>query len=228
VFACTMAKELGIRKVLVPPSPGLFSAFGLLYAEVEHHHGRTFRRLLKTMELDLLNNAWATMELQARAELEAEGFAGDRVAIRRLASLHYQGQTFDLTVPVPEGALGPAEVAAIEEAFGREHERTYGHRAGADEPVELTEIRITARGIADRAATPQGQSFADAPARRARDRAAYFGPEVGWLETPVLARAHLATPRQGPCIIEEYDATCVVPPGAQAALDAIGSILIEL
>jgi N-methylhydantoinase A len=228
VFACTIAKELGIRKVLVPPSPGLFSAFGLLYAEVEHHHGRTFRRLLKTMDLDLLNDAWAAMELQARAELEAEGFAGDRVAIRRLASLHYQGQTFDLTVPVPEGVLGPAEIAAIEEAFGREHERTYGHRAGADEPVELTEIRITARGIADRAATPRGQSVADAPARRARDRAAYFGPEVGWLETPVLARAHLATPRQGPCIIEEYDATCVVPPGAQAALDAIGSILIEL
>ena len=92
VFACTMAKELGMRRVLVPPSPGLFSAFGLLYAEVEHHYGRSFRRLLRSLDLDHLNVAWDAMEQEARAELEAEGFAGDRIAIRRLASLHYQAK----------------------------------------------------------------------------------------------------------------------------------------
>jgi N-methylhydantoinase A len=227
VFACTMAKELGMRRVLVPPSPGLFSAFGLLYAEVEHHYGRTFRRLLRGLDLDVLNGAWDAMEQEARAELLAEGFAGDRVAIRRLASLHYQGQTFDLTVPVPDGALGPAEVATIEEAFGREHERTYGHRAGEDEPVELTEIRVTARGVAERPVTP-GLPSLEAGADVRRTRAAYFGPDAGWLDTPVLTRADLATPREGPCIVEEYDATCVVPPGATASLDAIGSILITL
>jgi N-methylhydantoinase A len=59
-------------------------------------------------------------------------------------------------------------------------------------------------------------------------RSAYFGPELGWLDTPVLTRAELATPRDGPCIVEEYDATCVIPPGATASLDAIGSILITL
>lgn len=228
VFACTMAKELGMRRVLVPPSPGLFSAFGLLYAEVEHHYGRSFRRLLRSLDLDLLNGAWDAMVQEARAELEAEGFAGTRVAIRRLASLHYQGQTFDLTVPAPAGALGPAEVAAIEEAFGREHERTYGHRAGEDEPVELTELRVSARGIAERAATPHRPDLASPGTDAPGVRAAYFGSKVGWLDTPVLARADLAAPRQGPCIIEEYDATCVVPPGAHASLDAIGSILIEL
>jgi N-methylhydantoinase A len=228
VFACALAQELGMRKVLVPPSPGLFSAFGLLYAEVEHHHGRSFRRLLRSLDLDVLNDAWGAMEREARAELEAEGFAGERVAIRRLASLHYQGQTFDLTVPAPDGALGPAEALAIEEAFGQEHERTYGHRAGADEPVELTELRLTARGIAERPLTPAGPVLNHAEVGPARMRAAFFGPDVGWLDTPVLTRAALATPRQGPCIIEEYDATCVVPPGAQASLDAIGSILIEL
>src|ERR687892_366306 len=181
VFACTLAKELGMRRVLVPPSPGLFSAFGLLYAEVEHHYGRSFRRLLRGLDLDVLNGAWDAMEQEGRAELAGEGFAGDRVAIRRLASLHYQGQTFDLTVPVPDGALGPAEVATIEEAFGREHERTYGHRAGEDEPVELTEIRITARGIADRAVTPRGPELAKTEAGAPRMRSAYFAPDVGWL-----------------------------------------------
>jgi N-methylhydantoinase A len=221
-----MATELGMRRVLVPPSPGLFSAFGLLYAEVEHHFSRTFRRLLQSTDVDLVNEAWDSIVDQARSQLAAEGFTGDRVAIRRLASLHYQGQTFDLTVPVPDGPIGPASIAAIEEAFGQEHERTYGHRAGPDEPVELTEIRVTARGIAERAASPRGQELAEA--RPPGMRAAYFGPEVGWTDTPVLSRADLATPRAGPCIVEEYDATCVIPPGAQASLEANGSILIEL
>jgi N-methylhydantoinase A len=118
-------------------------------------------------------------------------------------------------------------VAAIEEAFGREHERTYGHRAGQEEPVELTEIRLTARGIAEPSVMPQAASL-NPGAGTSGMRSAYFGPDAGWLDTPVLTRAGLAAPRAGPCIVEEYDATCVIPPGAQASLDAIGSILIEL
>jgi N-methylhydantoinase A len=129
---------------------------------------------------------------------------------------------------VPDGPIDPAAIAAIEEAFGQEHERTYGHRAGQEEPVELTEIRLTARGIAERSVMPQAASLANPGGGQPNMRRAYFGPEAGWLDTPVLARADLATPRTGPCIVEEYDATCVIPPGAQASLDAFGSILIEL
>jgi N-methylhydantoinase A len=228
VFACMMAKELGMRRVLVPPSPGLFSAFGLLYAGIEHHFSRTFRRLLQRMDLELLNQAWDAMAGEARAQLAAEGFSEGRANVRRLAGLHYQGQTFDLTVPVPDGPIGPATIARIEEAFGQEHERTYGHRAGPEEPVELTEIRVIARGIPERPVTPQAPRFDQIDAAPPRSRLAYFGPEVGWLDTPVIARPALRTPRDGPCIVEEYDATCVIPPGAHASLDRAGSILIAL
>jgi N-methylhydantoinase A len=228
VFACMMAKELGMRRVLVPPSPGLFSAFGLLYADVEHHFSRTFRRLLQIMDLPLLNQAWDEMAGEAGTQLAAEGFSEDRASVRRLASLHYQGQTFDLTVPVPDGPIGPATIARLEEAFGQEHERTYGHRAGPEEPVELTEIRVIARGIPERPVTPQAPRFDEGDAAPPRSRPAYFGPGVGWLDTPVIARRVLRTPRDGPCIVEEYDATCVIPPGARASLDPAGSILIEL
>jgi N-methylhydantoinase A len=214
-----------MRRILVPPAPGLFSAFGLLYAEVEHHFSRTFRRLLQGADLALVNQAWDELAAEAQAQLEVEGFLGDQVAIRRLASLHYQGQTFDLTVPVPDGAIDPAAVAAIEEAFGQEHERTYGHRAGQDEPVELTEIRLSARGLSERPTEPQATLQ---PAGAPSSRAAYFGPQAGWLDTPVLSRGDLASPREGPCIIEEYDATCVIPPGASASLDPRGSIVITL
>ena len=59
-------------------------------------------------------------------------------------------------------------------------------------------------------------------------RRAFFGPEAGWIETPVLARADLSTPRQGPLIVEEYDATSVVPPGTTARLDDYGNVVVEV
>jgi N-methylhydantoinase A len=223
-----MAQELGMRSILIPPAPGLFSAFGLLYAGVEHHYGRTFRRLLRGIEVERLNEAWQALREQAERQLEAEGFTPERMRIQRLASLHYHGQSFDLTLPVADGPFDARRLAELEEAFGQEHERTYGHRAGPEEPVELTEIRLIARGIPERPLTPGVPdlgSFAaiePAPARRA-----YFGPEIGWLDTIVLHRPDLATPREGHCIIEEYDATCVVAPGARARLDSLGNIAVE-
>jgi N-methylhydantoinase A len=66
------------------------------------------------------------------------------------------------------------------------------------------------------------------PGRAGGTRRVYFGPDLGWRETPIIDRADLATPREGPTIVEEYDATCVIPPGARAALDAHGNIVLEL
>jgi N-methylhydantoinase A len=227
VFACAMAAELGMRRIVVPPSPGLFSAFGLLYADVEHHYARTFRRLLRALDRAGLDRAWRELEDDARRQLAADGFEPAAIRIERLASLHYQGQTFDLTVPVEDGPLDAAAIARLEEAFGQEHERTYGHRAGPEEPVELTEIRLIGQGVPEHPLRPQAPGLAAGgpplPARRA-----YFGPATGWLDTPVLRRGDLAVARQGPCIVEEYDATCVIPPGARAALDGFGNITIEL
>jgi N-methylhydantoinase A len=85
------------------------------------------------------------------------------------------------------------------------------------------------QGIAERSRVPDRRSPArHGDGRGLPPRRAYFGSQVGWLETPVLRRDDLVTPREGPCIIEEYDATCVVPPKAKAALDAYGDIIIDL
>jgi N-methylhydantoinase A len=229
IFGAAMARELGMKRVVVPPSPGLFSSFGLLYAEVAHHYSRTFRRLLRKLDLAELNRVWDGLVAEALDQLAADGFAEAARRISRTANLHYQGQTFELTVPVPEGTIDAVAVAALEEAFGAEHERTYGHRAGSDEPVELVNVQVVGAGVSARAAVPERLSAA--PARQAEPpapRQAYFGPASGWLETPILARADLETPRAGPCVVEEYDATVVIPPGSRAALDAYGNILIEL
>jgi len=76
--------------------------------------------------------------------------AARRARLKRSAALHYKGQSYELTVPVPDGPIDAGMVAHLEEAFGQEHERTYGHRAGADEPVELVAIQLVGLGLARR------------------------------------------------------------------------------
>jgi N-methylhydantoinase A len=229
LFAGGMARQLEMRRIVVPPAPGLFSSFGLLYGDVEHHYVRTYRRRTSQLDLAELNETWRRMEAEALAQLAEEGFTGAATRLKRQADLSYHGQSFELTVPVPPGALDPSSIAEIEEAFGREHERTYGHRAGPDEPVELVTLRLVAQGIPKRSRVPDRvSSDRDLSAEAGGTREVYFGREHGRLATPILRRADLATPRVGPCIVEEYDATCVVPPDAGAHLDDYGNIVIEV
>jgi N-methylhydantoinase A len=222
VFACGMAAALGMKRVVVPPSAGLFSSFGLLYADVEHHYSRTFRRLLRKSDPREIERAWDALATQALDQLASEGFTGKKARVRRSAALHYHGQTYELTVPLPDG---PIDFNYLEEAFGREHEKTYGHRAGADEPVELVSIQVVGLGLREGPNVPERVRASRAEPEPPPPRSAYFG---SWIETPVMRRSDLAKPRAGPLIVEEYDATCVVPPGARAELDGAGNIVIEL
>jgi N-methylhydantoinase A len=222
VFACGMAAALGMKRIVVPPSPGLFSSFGLLYADVEHHYSRSLRRLLRKSNALEIERAWAELARQALEQLAAEGFTKDKARIRRSAALHYHGQTYELTVALPDG---PIDLAWLEEAFGREHEKTYGHRAGADEPVELVSIQVVGQGVREGAAVPERVRASRSEPTPPPPRKAYFG---SWIETPVVRRSDLAKLRTGPLIVEEYDATCVVPPGARAGLDAGSNIVIQL
>jgi N-methylhydantoinase A len=217
-----MAQALGMKRIVVPPSAGLFSSFGLLYADVEHHYSRTFRRLLRKSDPREIERAWDALAKQALDQLAVEGFTGSNAKVRKSAALHYHGQTYELTVALPDG---PIDFAWLEEAFGLEHEKTYGHRAGADEPVELVSIQVVGQGVRAGPSVPERVRSSRAEPEPPPPRRAYFG---SWLETPVMRRSDLSTPRSGPLIIEEYDATCVIPPDARAELDAGGNMVIQL
>jgi N-methylhydantoinase A len=229
IFAAGMSGAMQMPLVLIPPSAGVFSAFGLLYAEVEYHFARTRKLLLRMAAAGELQAIVDALEAEARARLTADGFGPDRIEIRRAASLHYQGQSFELRVPLASGRLDRAALTSLEEAFGAEHERTYGHRAGAEEPVELVGIEIVGRGIsqAPRAGFAAAASLAPDVLITEPHRSAYFGPETGWRDAALFNRRDLRTPRRGPCIVEEYDATCLVPPGWTADLDAYGDITMR-
>ena len=227
LFAAEMASALGISRVVVPPSAGLFSSFGLLYADLEHHYSRTLRRLLRGANLAEIGAAWDALAREAKAQLGAEGFVGPRARIKRSAALHYKGQSYELVVPVPDGPIDDGMVAALETAFAEEHERTYGHRAGPDEPVELVSIQVVGLGLRERGLPERIRSDRPEPPPPP-PRPAWFGAAHGWVNTPVLRRSDLIGGRTGPLIVEEYDATCLVPPATHAELDEAGNIVIEL
>ena len=227
LFASGMAEELGMKTIVIPPAAGLFSAFGLLYAEIEHHYSRTVRRVLRDADPASIDTVYRELEAQAEAQLEADGFDTARRACTRSAMLHYQGQIYELEVPLPAARIDRAGLDALAESFGREHERTYGHRAGAAEPVELVTAQVLGRGLSERPRVPDRLRLTGRPPTPGGSRRAYFGRTHGWIDTPVIARAALADGGEGPCIVEEYDSTCLVPPGVRGTVDPRGNLVLS-
>src|SRR5205814_6747225 len=117
-------------------------------------------------------------ETGARTRLSEDGFPPEHIELQRSASPHSQRQSFELRVPLAAGRLDATALATLEEAFGVEHERTYDHRAGAEEPVELVSLEVIGRGIPDtpRAASAAAASLAPDIAIANPLRRAYFGP----------------------------------------------------
>ncbi|HEX2171749.1 MAG TPA: hydantoinase/oxoprolinase family protein [Dehalococcoidia bacterium] len=233
VHAVELARSLEMPEIVVPVSPGLFSAFGLLCAAVEHHYVRTVFRRTRALDLDELNGVLADLEREAIETLGAESYPPERVGLRRQADLRYAGQSFELTVPLEGGSLDTGAIERLREAFAREHERTYGHRGAPDQPVDLVSLRLVATGLPNRPPAPAEANVRQTAgpagtARRSSTRPAYFGP-AGWLDTPVIDRPDLhGLTQTGPLIIEEYDATTVIPPGCRARLDDWGNIRITI
>ena len=231
VHAAGLAASLGIGRVIVPPSPGVFSAFGLLFAEVEHHFVQTLNQPLAALDLERANAILDRIGDECRVLLAREGFVGARQRLQIQVDAKYEGQTSELTVDLPVERFSSAALPAIEAAFAREHRRSYGY--SVEEPVQVASLRVIGRGIShrDRSAAGAGGPGVAPPASPAcppGERRVYFGPGHGWLSTPVVGRAALgAGGSAGPLIVEEYDSTTVVPPGWRAAAAAHGCMALE-
>ena len=148
VHAAGLAASLGIGRVIVPPSPGVFSAFGLLFAEVEHHFVQTLNQPLAALDLERANAILERIGDECRALLAREGFTGARQRLQTQIDARYEGQTSELTVDLPVDRFDTAALPAIASAFTREHRRSYGY--SVEEPVQVVSLRVIGRGITDR------------------------------------------------------------------------------
>jgi N-methylhydantoinase A len=223
LFAAGIARELGIRRVLVPPMAGLFSAFGLLLADTEHHASRSPRT--RTPDVAGLRALIDELTREVDALLAHDGFPPARRQTSLTARARYRGQSSELPVPL-DGFDAATILGTLPEAFAEEHQRSYGFRAPAGEPIELVGLAVVGRGLPERPRLPDRipPAMATVPA----SRRVWF-PATGWVDASVMDRAALAAgARQGPLIVQEYDATCLAPPGARASLDEFGMIVLDL
>jgi N-methylhydantoinase A len=228
LFAAGMAEALGITTIIVPPYPGVFSAFGLLYSDIEKHHTKAFRFATHAVRLSDLNNELAKLGVAASQEFIRSGVSTDRISVDRFAKLQYVGQAHGQYVPFPAGEVDQVTLDNMVEMFAQEHDRTYGHRAPAGELVEFISLAIIARMKPDASWNPDELRLLDNDTRKLTSRHAYFGPKYGWQEARVIRRADIHNGLDGPCIVEEYDGTTLVPPGAKAQLDNHRNIVVTL
>jgi N-methylhydantoinase A len=222
LFAAEMAAGLGIGAVIIPPAPGVFSAVGLLEADLEHHLVRTFMRPLDIWTLEAAMETFQALEAEA-GDLLA-GAASGIVEITRAIDLRYTGQSYELTIQVPSDTDPHRRLDALVAAFAVEHERTYGH-ASLTDPISIINLRLMA-GVRE-TGRPSGRLRPAVSVARP-DRTVWFGTDGGGEHrTPVLGRGDLdEQPRPGPMLIDEYDATTLIPPRATARLDEHGNIRI--
>jgi len=225
VHAAGVARELGIRRVLIPPAPGVFSAFGLLRAQIEQHAARTVLTPTSRADIRAIGMVFAAMRAELVERLGREGYVEANIALKYFVDLRYHGQSSEITVPLAN-TLDSNELRAAEERFEQEFERTYGHR-GHSKNFELVTCRIVAsveRGSEHSEAWAPSQMGGSLPERRV-----HFGSAKGALATPVVVRTALSgQPRSGPLVVQEYDTSVIVPPDCSATLDGRGNIVMEI
>jgi N-methylhydantoinase A len=223
VFAAELLRQLQMKRALVPPAAGVFSAVGLCVGDVQFSQTQAFLRQLGTLDAAELAASLDELEHAVVGKIDGDG---SRLLIRRGAAMRYVGQAFELPIGFPEGEIDARLIAGLAKAFEDEHERTYGHRLdGFDVEIVALDISATLSGLA----LPGHSAAASTTSVEPTSRQAYFGGDVGWRESPVIARSNLRPDlRAGPLVIEDYEGTTVVPPDAVAWLDARSNIVIEL
>ncbi len=229
LHANRLAAELRIPALIVPPSPGVASALGMLVSDLRRDLRVTRIEPLATADPAALEATLAGFEAEARAALDADGFAGEAVELRRFAELRYAGQSWRLEVPLPSAPVDGPVLAGAARAFHAEHERLYGY-AVPEEPVELVTLGLRAIGriLKPRLAPvePGGRS----PEAARRDVRPVFVEERGdFVDCAVYDRYALRAGNvvAGPAIVEELDSSTVIGDGYRATVVEHGSLLIE-
>jgi N-methylhydantoinase A len=224
IHAANLAHELQIHTVIVPPLPGLFSAIGLLSSGVEHHDVRSCLLAVNLSNVEQIEQICVELRAKMLAQFRSEGFEMEELAFKFAADIRFEGQSSEVRVGLEGESLDQSRQLELRARFEHEYEKLYGHLAEPGNPIEIVALRLVGR-----VAKATIVSFRPAALGEAShpQRHAYFGREIGFVETPVIARQALVNTKRGPLLIDEYDSTTVVPPFMQARIDKDLNIILE-
>ncbi len=223
LHACAVAGDIGVARIVVPAYPGVFSAYGLLAADVRTVAVRSLVAPADAATFARVNDLFETLAAETDMALAAQGIAAAERSFVRELDLRYVGQSMELAVSAT------ASLAAAVEAFHARHEARYGFAARAD-AVEIVTVRVTGVGTTPKpalAAVAVPAARAPEPSALRERRNVYDGQR--FVETPVYARTGLrpGDAFDGPAVVEQYDATTYVAPGWRARVDGFGNLVLE-
>ena len=230
LHAARLAEELEIRRIVVPRNPGILCAMGLLLTDLRADFASTRLIPVEDGAAPAIAAALAPVEAQAEKWFRDEAIDRQRRRVIRTVDMRYEGQNYELSIPVPAGPVGAGALEILARSFAEAHERLYGFVAEGEKVCCVT-FRVQALGLvrkAELSTLPPGATDAAAALTGRRD--VWFPEAGGFVSTPVYARTGLAPGMEfsGPAIIEQMDTTTLAPPQASVRVDAHENLILEL
>lgn len=230
LHAVDIARELGIPHVVVPPTPGVTSAVGILRVDLRHDILRSVLAQTKHIDPVELGRMFAELEEEATEILAAERIPEDRRRIERSVDVRYYGQTPYLNLPLDRPPESRSAIDGLAQTYADAYEREFGYRLDVDiASVEIVNARVAAVGLSDPAeislpSAPDGEPAA------AATRPVYFDEVGEFTDTPIYARSHLHVGAviAGPAVVEQMDTTVLIPPGSGARVDQRLNLVIDV
>lgn len=223
-----LAKELNIRKVIVPIAAPVFSAWGMLMTDARHDYIQTNIRRMNEVSAEELNDMWEGLLSQAQEQFEKEDIPKENIVCNYIADMRYMGQEHTVKVNVPPIPWSEETKEEIIQRFHDTHEHFYTFRL-TDTPTEIVNLHLVAYG---RLTKPELAKIPpqEGPVENAKKeiRKVYFA-EDGWMDTPVYLREKLGRGAvlDGPVIVEEAAASAVAAKGQRITVDDYGNLIIE-
>ena len=224
----TLAKELNIRKVIVPVAASVFSAWGMLMSDIRHDFIQTRILSFQSAPMDTLNAMWRQQMEEAQARFAAEGIAPEETLFRFIADMRYMGQEHTVQVSAPAYPWKEEDRAEILSRFHKTHEHFYTFSL-PDTPAEIVNLHLVAYGQLTKPALQEIAPQVGDIAQACKETRRVFFSGDGWLDTPIYDRRKLGSGAvaQGPLVVEEPTTATVVCPGQTLTVDCYGNLIVE-
>lgn len=228
MHAMALARELGVKKVIIPVAASVFSAWGMLMTDLRHDYIQTYIRRVNDLDQTEFNNQWNILENEAVQQYTHEGMDADKVVFVRYADMRYVGQEHAVKVPVPGGVIDQEAVLEVVRRFHDLHEQHYTFKLDGA-PTEIVNLHVTAFGTVQKPELAKLEGEGDNAAEAWKETRPVLYEEAGWLDTQVYDRdkLHAGSSIQGPAIVEEESSSAVIYPGQSLTVDAYGNLIVH-
>lgn len=223
-----LADLLGIPTIVIPPTPGLAAASGLLVADLKADFVQTLRQREHGLDVERVARTVTALEQRAREALAREGVPAEHRRFTRAVDFQYVDMSAEWTIDLPGGAVTRETLDQAIENFHRLHQQTCGHSYRGQKEVELINLRISAVGVLPKPRPPTIPAAAGRPTPTGR-RQVFFLDSDGFVDCPLYARGELGAGASltGPAVVEQYDSTLIVSPRWRAEVDSFGNLILE-